>query len=350
MTALELAHPERIHALIAVLAVLGAVALLEGRGRARLHAFVSERMAGRLATRPGPGRRGARLALLLLAGTLGVIALMRPQSRSESEVVEAREASAEVMVVLDVSKSMLAEDAAPSRLERAKAEIRDLVRLLPGHAVGLIAFAGRPSILCPLTTDHGFFRLVLDSVSTKSAGRGGTRIGDALRRAVQGFAPGAAAKAIVLVTDGEDHESYPLEAAKEAREHGVRVIAIGFGAEGGSEITITDPKTGERGPLRDAAGAPVRSRLDSETLRKIALATDGIYIPAGVGVLDLESIVRAHVDPLVRGAGPSATRVVRGERYQAPLAGALAALALAAALGSGAGAGAARAPREEVAR
>jgi Ca-activated chloride channel family protein len=263
---------------------------------------------------------------------------MRPQSRGETEVVESREASAEIMFVLDVSKSMLAEDAAPSRLERAKAEIRDLVRLLAGHRLGLIAFAGRSSVVCPLTPDHGFFRLVLDSVSTGTVTRGGTRIGDALRRAVEGFAPGGAAKAIVLVTDGEDHESYPLEAAKEAREHGVRVIAIGFGSEEGSEILVTDPKTGERGPLRDRAGKPVRSRLDGETLRKIALETEGVYIPAGVGVLDLESIVRTHIEPIVRGAGPAGMRMVRAERYRAPLAGALAALVVATALGAAPGA------------
>jgi Ca-activated chloride channel family protein len=238
------------------------------------------------------------------------------------------------MVLLDVSKSMLAEDAAPNRLERAKAEIRDFVRALPGDRIGLIAFAGRASTLCPLTPDQGFFRLVLETASPHSVSRGGTRIGDAVRKALEAFTPGPGAKAILLVTDGEDHDSYPLEAAKQAREAGVRVVTIGFGEEQGAEIPITDPKTGDRAPLRDRAGQVVRSRLDGATLREIALATGGAYVPAGVGVLDVEGIVRAHIEPLIRAAGASATRVVRAERYQPFAVGALACMLLSVLLGA----------------
>jgi Ca-activated chloride channel family protein len=336
VSGIEWLHPERWWLVAAALALVLATALLERRGERLLERYVSAPMLLRLARRPSGARRAGRLGLLALALGLAAAALMRPQSRADAEAVETREAAAEVMVVLDVSNSMLAEDAAPSRLERAKAELRDLLRELRGHRVGLIAFAGRAAVLCPLTTDQGFFRLVLDGVSTRSVTRGGTRIGDAIRRAVAGMTPGAGAKAIVLVTDGEDHESYPLEAAKEARQAGVRIIAIGFGAEAGAEVPVTDARTGERAPLRDRAGNVVRSRLDGAMLREVALATEGVYVPAGTGVLDLESIARAHIDPLIRRSdGASAVRVVRAERYPPLVAAALAALVAAVALGAG---------------
>jgi len=335
MLNLEWLHPERAWLLGAGLAVVVAAALLERRGGRLLERFASAVMLSRLATRPSPGRKGLRLLLFGVAILLSCAALLRPQSKAASEAVESREASAEVMIVLDVSKSMLAEDAAPNRLERAKAEIRDLLRELAGHKVGLIAFAGRPAVLCPLTPDHGFFRLVLDGVSTRSVSTGGTRIGDAIRRAAEGMTPGAGAKAIVLVTDGEDHESYPLDAAKAAKALGVRVIAIGFGDEAGAEIPVTDAKTGERAPLRDRSGQVVRSRLDGAMLREAALATEGVYVPAGTGVLDLEAIARTHLAPLLREAsGQSAVRVVRAERYAPFVLAALFALVLAAALGA----------------
>ncbi len=341
MLDLDLAHPERVHLLWAVAALLAALLALDARGRDALDRFVSSAMQRRLAVGPSRLRRVLRIALVALALVLAVIALLRPQSRS-TESTEAREATAEVMVVLDVSRSMLAEDVAPSRLERAKAEVTELVAALPGHRVGLIAFAGRASVLCPLTPDRGFFRLVLRTAGPDAVTRGGTEIGTALRAAIEGFEPGGGAKLIVLLTDGEDHESYPLDAAKEAAAAGVRIVSIGFGDEAGSEIPIVDPDTGARESLRDRDGRVVVSRLDGETLRAIALETDGAYVPAATGVLDLESIVRRHVEPLLTAGAASAVRTVRAERYQGFLLAAMLAIVGAVLLGSGIGV----APRE----
>jgi Ca-activated chloride channel family protein len=262
---------------------------------------------------------------------------MRPQSRSTTETIESREAAGEVMVLLDVSRSMLAEDAAPNRLERAKAEIRDLVRQLAGHRVGLTAFAGRAVVLCPLTPDHGFFRLVLEGASTKSVGRGGTRIGDAIKKALAGFQPGPSAKMILLVTDGDAHDSYAVEAAEQAKAAGVRIVAIGFGDEKGAEIPIADPKTGTRSPLRDRDGNVVCSKLAGDLLREIALKTEGAYVPAGTGVLDLDSIVREYFTPFLARGGAASSRVVRTERHQGFVAGALAALVAAVFVGAASG-------------
>ena len=121
---------------------------------------------------------------------------------------------------------------------------------------------------------------------------------------------------ILLVTDGEDHDSYPLEAAKAAQEKGVRIVSIGFGDEAGSKIEVTDPRTGARSFVKDRNGNDVVSRLDGETLREIALQTDGAYVPAGTGAMDLESIYRTHIASMLRGSTDAEQQIVRNEAYQ----------------------------------
>jgi Ca-activated chloride channel family protein len=140
----------------------------------------------------------------------------------------------------------------------------------------------------------------------------------------------------VLITDGEDHESFPLDAAKDAAKAGVHVIAVGIGSEDGGQIQLTDPQTGAKTVLMHD-GQPVVSRLDGETLRQVALTTEGAYVPAGTSALDLESIVNEHVTPIVRAEADAAVRVIPGERYPWFVLAAL--LALVSAVGVGASAG-----------
>ena len=325
-------YPELIHLVWAVVALVALLAWLELRGQSALARFLSPVMLIRLSDRPSLSRRIVKLGLILATLVLGVVALMRPQSHG-AEMVSSRRVSSDIMVVLDVSKSMLAEDAAPNRLARARAEIIELVDQLQGHRVGLVAFAGRASVLCPLTSDYGFFRMILRAVDTNSVGRGGTRIGAAVRKGVAAFGPGSGARLILLITDGEDHDSYPREAAEKAAEAGIRIVAIGFGSEDGSEITLTDPETGARRVLVDGNGLVVRSRLDGELLREIALETDGVYVPAGTAALDLESIVDAHVKPIMRQT-ETVARAVAVERYHWFIAASLVALCGAIRVGS----------------
>jgi Ca-activated chloride channel family protein len=262
-----------------------------------------------------------------------VTALMRPQW-GVRQVAQQR-AGAEIMIALDVSKSMLADDVAPNRLERAKAEIVDLLGYLDGDRVGLIGFAGRASVLSPLTPDFSFVRLVLEGVGPHSVARGGTRLEEPIRKAVRGFdAAGTAARVLLLITDGEDHGSFPLDAAEAAAEAGVRILAIGFGDEAGSRIRVRDPDTGATDFVRDADGTPVTSRLDGDLLRELALATGGAYVPAGTGVLDLESIYERHIAGLMRSAGESTTVVQREEGFQFGVLAALLSLLAAASVAS----------------
>ncbi len=315
MGGLSFVAPELWFLVLAAVALWGVLAFLELRQPGQLARFISTVMQLRLARRLPRGRRLLRLALVFLTLVLGTLALLRPQTPGELETVSTTQVAADVMVVLDVSRSMLAEDAAPSRLKRAKAEVLDLLSKLKGQRVGLVAFAGRAQVLCPLTPDYGFFRVVLERADPRSVGRGGTRIGDGLRTALEAFGPGGGARLILLITDGEDQDSYPVEAAKEVRKAGVRVVAIGFGDERGSEITLTDPKTGARSYLVDREGHVVRSRLDGKTLREVAVATDGAYIPAGVAALDLESIIKEHIQPLVREQKNASVHSVPKEHY-----------------------------------
>lgn len=320
-------YPERVHLLWLACLLLGFLVWRETRGGDILARFVSLALQPTLTVKPSQTRRFVRLGCIGLTLVLTILALMRPQMTKPTAVHQASYA-ADIMVVLDVSKSMLAEDAAPNRLERAKAEIRDLVLALDGNRFGLVAFAGRAQILCPLTTDYGFFRLVLDGANTRSITRGGTRIGDGLRAALKAYPAGLGSRLLLLVTDGEDHDSYPLEAAKQAAEAGVHIVSVGFGSEKGSEITSTDPQTGARQTLKDHDGQAVLSKLDGETLRKLALETQGVYVPAGTAALDLKSIVEKHIVPLVVGkeAAASTTRLVHEERYAWFLFAALGAL------------------------
>jgi Ca-activated chloride channel family protein len=315
MSDFRFANPNWIHAIWLVAALVVLLFWLDWRRRDVLSRLLSMTMQSRLVGKLSQTRRWLSIALFGLSAVCLVVALMRPQWGLTYQ--ETPRVGAQIMVCLDVSKSMLAEDTAPSRLERAKVELTDLLTYLQGDQVGLIGFAGRATVLCPLTPDFGFFRLILDGAGPDSVGRGGTRLEEPIRKALDGFRTETdVSRIIVLITDGEDHDSHPLDAAKAAAERGVKILTIGFGDEAGTEIQYTDPETGARLLVQDADDRPVVSRLDGETLRDIAMETEGAYIPAGTGALDLKSIYDAHIAPLVRGEQDGRGHAIRREGFQ----------------------------------
>lgn len=281
----------------------------------KLGAFVSKTMQARLVTRPTVGAQALQVVCLAVSGVLFIMALMQPQIVREERIVSEKD-SANIYVALDVSKSMLATDVAPDRLERAKSEIRDMLPSFSSHRVGLLAFAGRTTVLSPLTMDHGFFRLALESASPQSVTLGGTNLGGVITKATKLLSEQEGPKALILITDGEDHDSYPVEAAEAARVAGVVIVAVGFGAEKGTTIDVLDKKTGVKKRVTDSGGREVISRLDGDLLRQIALKTNGVYVPAGTGVLDLEGILQKHILPLVDDSSQVKTREVRVELFQ----------------------------------
>ncbi len=329
-------YPERIHLVWAAIAIVGILFVLELRTRGALSSFLSPVMQRRLTAQASLERTVVRLGFVLLSLLAGVEALMRPQAPGQTETVTVSRASADVMFVLDVSRSMLADDAAPNRLARAKAEINQLVSRLEQHRVGLVVFAGRAVQVCPLTPDHSFFTTVLNTVDTRSAGKGGSRVGEAIKTALRSFPAGQGAKLMVLISDGDDQDPYTQEAAKAAQAAGVKIVVVGLGSEQGSQITLTDPHTGAKTTLM-YEGKPVISKLDGEALRKIALTTEGAYVPAGTSAIDLDSIMESHVRPIVRAAADASVRVIPAERYPWLVLTSLACLLAALWVGSSAG-------------
>lgn len=316
MTEFRFAEMNWLFGVWGVLLLAAVLVALEFRGRSLLDRMVSPWMQSRLVSKTSLTRRIIAIALFSIGLLCLVFAMMRPQWGMT--VQKMTRVDSQIMICLDVSKSMLAEDVVPNRLERAQAEIDSLLGLMDeGQQVGLIAFAGKASVLCPMTTDFGFLRLILAEATPSTVGLGGTRIGEAIQKAADGFREtGDVNRMILLITDGEDHDSFPIDAAEKAVEKGVKIVSIGFGDEAGSKIEVSDPVSGARSFLKDREGNDVLSRLDGATLREIAMKTEGAYIPAGTGALDLQSIYDAHINTLLKGSNGEEERIIRNEGYQ----------------------------------
>jgi len=309
-------HPHYLWSLWIVLPVVAGLLVYAHRKRlATAQLFAERAMLGRLLPAGQPARPWLKAGAIVLGIGLLVFAAAGPRFGVYFQEVAQR--GADVFVLLDVSRSMTAEDVAPSRLERAKSDIRDLLARVRGDRVGLIAFAGKAEVKVPLTNDQGFFEMMLDEIDTTSAPRGGTCIGDAIRKAIEALPERTDRdQALVLITDGEDHESYPEEAARAAAERGIRIFTVGMGdTTEGARIPVRD----ESGNLRYMryAGKEVWSKADEGLLAKLAILTGGAYIPAGTKAYDLGQVVyEDHLASLARGEYQSQERRRYHERFQ----------------------------------
>ena len=313
--------------LLWVLPVLLGVYLYAARQRRRAgRRFVASGVFERLNVHLSPRRRWIKAGFVLASIGLLAFALARPAWNPKPRKVE-REGR-DVVFLLDVSKSMLAEDLAPNRLERAKLAISDCLDTLQGDRVGLILFAGAAAVKCPLTLDYAFFRAMVDDISVNSITRGGTLIGDAVRLAVDQVFDDQDKqfKDLVLITDGEDHDSFPLQAAEEASQHGIRIIAIGLGDESqGQRIPITD-QNGQKTFLK-YQGQEVWSKLDANTLRQMVEKTPGgKYLNVATGTFDLGQIYQDLIASAEKKSLESQTITLYEEKFQVFLALALAGL------------------------
>lgn len=213
-----------------------------------------------------------KFVILMVAFAFGVIAVMNP--RKPGKEASTNRKGIDVAIALDVSKSMLATDIAPSRLERAKQFISRLISSMPNDRFALVLFAGQAYLQMPLTTDHGAAGLFVSSASPAAIPQQGTVISDALKRSASVFpATDNKYKTVILISDGEDHDADALRSAKELAEQGVMINTVGIGSAEGT--TIIDPSTGEI--KKDENGNPVISKLNEEILTGIARSTNGIY-------------------------------------------------------------------------
>jgi Ca-activated chloride channel family protein len=306
-------NPEWLYGLWILPAVAALLIYAHRKRAAAAKRFVDPEMVQRLMPPLQGPRPWVKAVLLLLGLTLLIVAAARPRFGVYFEKVSQR--GVDLFVALDVSRSMNAEDVAPSRLERAKLDIRDLVERLVGDRIGLIVFAGKPVVKVPLTTDHGFFRVVLDEVDTSSAPRGGTLIGDAIRKAMEAMPQERDRdQVIVLITDGEDHDSYPKEAGEQAGAAGIKIFTVSLGtSREGARIPIRDEQRGLR-YLRHE-GQEVWSRVDERLLKEIALDTGGAYIPGGTAD-DLGQIYEDHLAGLAQGEIQAEKRKRYKEQFQ----------------------------------
>jgi Ca-activated chloride channel family protein len=307
--------------------VAGLMFYAQRKRAAAARKFVETSMLSRLMPPLLGARQWLKGSFVLLGLAAIIVAGARPRFGVYFEKIVQR--GVDCFICLDVSRSMLAEDVAPNRLQRAKSDIRDLLKKLAGDRVGLIVFAGKPVVKVPLTTDDAFFRSVLDEVDTRSAPRGGTLIGDAIRKAMEAMPPRADNdRIIVLISDGEDQESYAIDAAKQAAEKGIKIFTLGLG----------DSTEGARIPLRGDSGGLTYlkeddnkehwSKTDQDLLKQIALATGGANIPAGTKTYDLGQIYEDHLANLARGEEENIKRKRFREQYQIFLGLGLALLAL----------------------
>ena len=269
--------------------------------------------------------RGFRLKLyrfkavcIMAAFVLMVAALSRPQWGYQERPVKRH--GLDIVVAIDVSKSMLTQDVRPSRLERTKLAVKDLVMKLNGSDhIGLIAFAGNALVMCPLTYDYNGFLLSLDDLSVNSIPRGGTNISQAIDESIKAYEGMADSdKAVILVTDGEDEEGNALDAARRAHEKGVRIFTVGVGTREGDLIQVTNAD-GQTEFLKDAEGNVVKSRLDENLLQQIAYITGGAYIRSGGTQFGLDYLYDQQLSKLKKHDAQEKMAKLYDERFQWPL-------------------------------
>jgi len=228
-----------------------------------------------------------KFGLQLIALLAGVIMLARPQFGSKIEDVKKQ--GVEVIIALDVSNSMLAEDIQPDRLTRAKQAISRLVDDLDNDKIGLIVFAGDAYIQIPITTDYISAKMFLSTINPNMVPKQGTAIGAAINLAEKSFSPGEGkSKAIIIITDGENHEDDPVKDAEEAAKMGIVIHTVGIGSTNGVPIPFTI--NGKKDYLKDVDGNTVVTKLDEEILKKIALSTNGNYVRANNSNIGLDEI------------------------------------------------------------
>jgi len=286
------------------------------KGQAALRRFASGHLLEKLTESVSPGRRMIKRILLILAVVSIFVALAQPQMGFKWKEVKRK--GIDILMAVDTSKSMLANDIKPNRLERSKLGILDFVSRLEGDRLGLIPFAGTAFLMCPLTLDYDAFRQSLDALDTEIIPHGGTDIASAIREAEFVFSNDANHKILVLVTDGEDLEGEALTSAKEAGARGMTIYTVGVGTPAGELIPLNQTGKGVSF-VKDERGQMVKSRLDEKMLRQIAETTGGQYEPLGQQAEGLDAIYRQKLSLVPKQELAERMKKVPIDRFEWPL-------------------------------
>ena len=291
-----------------------------------LNRFASSRSLAAIVSETGAKRRWIKAGLILCSLLFICVALSGPQYGYKWQTIEQK--GVDIIVAIDLSRSMLATDIQPTRLDRAKREIYDLLTMLQGDRMGLVAFAGTAFLQCPLTLDYEAFNIFLNSLTPDSMPVGGTDISGAIATSLSAFDPKAnSQKAVILITDGENTgKADPIESAENARKADVKLFCIGVGSDQGVPIPA---ETG--GIKKDRSGNIILARLDEETLKKMAVLTGGAYVRSVAGNMDLDVIYTTEIREKMEASTLSTDKKqIWEDRFQWVLA--LAVIALAAEL------------------
>jgi Ca-activated chloride channel family protein len=318
--------PEWLWGLLLIPFLIALFLRAERRGHRRLQEFVSARLLPQLAATVNRPRRIMRFALQLLGLALAFVSLAQPRWGYTFEDVKRK--GLDLLIAVDTSRSMLSNDVQPSRLDRVKLAVQDLINELQGDRVGLIAFAGRAFLQAPLTIDYDAVVEAINDLDTKTIPEGGTNISSAIALATQSFGKSATGnRALIIFTDGEELSGDAVKTAKEAADAGVRIFTVGIGTPQGSLIPVTGDD-GQTAFVKDSAGQVVKSKLDDKRLREIAQTTGGFYVHLEGGLRTMQQVQNEGLAKMQ--AAEMDVRLSRRpiERYEWPLSAALLALTL----------------------
>lgn len=307
---------------VPVLVALVASAVLQRRRAAARRTFAEPALMERIAPGAAPGRQRLKVVLVVLAVLFLGLAAGRPQVGTKLGIVK-RE-GVDLMIAIDVSASMEARDLKPDRFEKARREAMALIDMLDGDRVGIITFAGEAFVQCPLTVDYGAATMLLSAIEPGTIPTPGTAVGRAIRVATKSMeSKPDRAKVLVIMTDGEDHGTDAVEAAKQAAEAGIVIYTIGMGSTAGEPIP--DPSGG--GYKKDRNGQIVMTKLNETVLIDVASAAKGRYFRATDTEREL-GVIQEEISRMQQGELESRMYAYYEERFQVPLAFALAVLAL----------------------
>lgn len=303
------ANVEILWWLLLLLPLMVLLLLHRWQRRRRSDAFASHAMQSILMPYSSSVRFWVRSSFFLLGLAALIVGLARPQFGTRQ--VKTKREGVEIMLVLDVSNSMNAQDIKPSRLERAKLEISKLLERMRQDRIGMVLFAGRSYVQLPITNDYTTARMFLSSVNSGLIQEQGTALGAALTLASHSFSPiESVGKAIIVISDGENHEDDPVSAAREIAEQGIRIYTVGMGSPSGVPI----PEAGG-GLKKDAQGSVVLTRLDEHTLREVAEVGRGVYLRATSGSFGYAPILR-EIDALQKSEFEDVVYASYREQYQ----------------------------------
>ncbi len=269
---------EFLYALLAIPLFIVIFMLMMNWKKKAIRRFGDISLVNRLMPAKSQSRPVVKFVILMLAYIFLVFGVANPQTGSKLE--EMKRKGIDMIIALDVSNSMLAEDIEPNRLERAKQAISKLIDRLDGDRIGIIIFAGKAYLQLPITTDYSAAKLFLFSISTDVVPAQGTAIGEAIQTAVSSFDDNDHSKAIIIITDGENHEGNAVEAAQAAAEKDIKIYTIGMGSIEGAPIPIYNKYGNQTGYKKDSQGNTVITKLDKKMLQQIASSGDGIFVRA----------------------------------------------------------------------